>query len=146
MKSNNNNDDDIDYVRSLFFHDDREGDEDFDPNERMSEGRTALHWFAYYGDDTAINLFSYLKETDFNVCDDYGATPAHYAAWRGKGVALHALLRHGADPSRQTIYGQTIADLARAGGHIGIAEMMDKRIVKAETQRDKPNNSPAPRW
>ena len=142
MKSNNNNDDDIDYVRSLFFHDDREGDEDFDPNERIKGGQTALHWFAYYGDDTMINLLSNLSATDVNIADDNGMTAAHYAAWRGKGVALHALLRHGADPSRKTIYGQSIADLARAGGHIGIAEMRDKRITKAKTQRAKPTSPP----
>ncbi|MGC8924313.1 MAG: ankyrin repeat domain-containing protein, partial [Candidatus Micrarchaeia archaeon] len=53
---------------------------------------------------------------DVNAKDNYGRTPAHYAAWNGHPEPLKVLIEHGADVNAKNEYGKTPAHWAAANG------------------------------
>jgi uncharacterized protein len=54
-------------------------------------------------------------QADVNASDWWGYTPLHYAASRGDTEMIQYLVDHGADPTRLTRMGQSVADMARGG-------------------------------
>jgi len=61
---------------------------------------------------------------------EYGQTPLHRAAMRGRKAAAEMLLAHGADMNTRDWYGKTPLSLAKEGGHTEIVELLRKHGAK----------------
>ena len=66
-------------------------------------GRTAMHWFAYFGSDVAVFEVLIRADADINVTDSDGETPLHALMYNSDGSKLdllHAFLENGADVNK----------------------------------------------
>jgi ankyrin repeat protein len=65
------------------------------------------------------------RGADVNAVEAGGYTPLHQAADQGDAEMVRVLLERGARPDPQTDDGDTPRDLARAKGHVAVAEQLD---------------------
>ena len=70
-----------------------------DINAKDVDGRTALHWAAWYGYTEAVKLLLAVG-ADVNAKDDLGRTALHWAAWHGCTEVVALLKAHGAEEAR----------------------------------------------
>nr|XP_037875505.1 LOW QUALITY PROTEIN: ankyrin repeat domain-containing protein 50 [Bombyx mori] len=82
-----------------------------------AEVRTPLHVSAWQGHTDMVNLLITVGGARADGRDAARRTALHAAAWRGRRAALHALLRHGADPSALCSQGATPLGIAAQEGH-----------------------------
>ncbi len=86
-----------------------------DPNSRMADGATALHWAAYQDDrETAQALVD--AGADANVTNRYGVTPLSLACTNGSAAMIELLVRAKADVNLSLPEGETpLMTAARTG-------------------------------
>lgn len=65
-----------------------------------------------------------------DLADPQGATPLHYAALLGAGPLVEQLLAGGADPRKADEDGARPGDVARAEGHVDLAETLAEATAK----------------
>jgi cytohesin len=93
-------------------------------NARDSDGRTALHWAALYGQKKVMELLLATK-ADVNSLDEDGFTPLHWAATFNQSDAVKLLLANKANMNLKVPkYGWTALRLAVIHGHMATAEAL----------------------
>ena len=90
-------------------------DQHADPNERLGDGATALHWAAYWGDaETTERLIRAGAKVD--AANDVGVTPLLLASANEDATVVRHLLAAGANPNASSMLGESpIMAAARAG-------------------------------
>lgn len=82
-----------------------------DPDERDSNGLTALMYASVYGQNImALILLESQAKVDVNAADSEGSTPLHYAAFVPDDELARILLTHGANPHIKNNAGKTPLD------------------------------------
>jgi ankyrin repeat protein len=94
-----------------------------DVDERASDGTTALHWAAHFGD---LELVEALLErgADATLRNDYGATAIAAAAVEGDPAIIKALLDAGADVDSPNPEGQTVLMVVARTGRVDTARLL----------------------
>jgi len=97
-------------------------------NARNALGQTPLHRAASGGRaDVAEMLIK--RGADVNAREGWLAqTPLHWAAISGHADVVKLLLENDADPSIKDKNGKTALDVAREGGHVDVAEIIETFI------------------
>jgi ankyrin repeat protein len=88
-------------------------------------GRFALNWAALNDHPEIIKLLL-ARGAAINGQNLSGYTALHHAGEAGSASATQALLAGGADPDIRNANGATAADVARANGHMAVAEFIEK--------------------
>ena len=102
-----------------------------DPNARGRHDSTPLHSAAWGRNVSALEVL--LEEgSDVDARTDEGETPGMTAALRGEKEILEILFALSADPHAEDVHGTNLIDLAAAGGHEAIVNMLRKIGVKNE--------------
>ncbi|KAG7191283.1 palmitoyltransferase akr1 [Scheffersomyces spartinae] len=96
--------------------------------------RTSLHWAAYQGDITSVNLLLRFG-ADVNKVDDALFLPIHWAFMKGYKNVLKTLIEHGSDVSAKNNQGKDCFEIAK---DMNIYKMWIK--VLKEARRDPKNN------
>ncbi|MGE3519423.1 MAG: ankyrin repeat domain-containing protein [Vicinamibacterales bacterium] len=90
-------------------------DKKADPNQRMGDGATALHWAAYWGDAALVDRLI-RAGAKVDAANDLGVTPLMLASVNEDPAAATRLLAAGANANVATRNGQTaLMAAARAG-------------------------------
>mgnify|MGYP003335942898 CR=1 FL=1 len=109
----------------------------FDENVTVGEQKTPIVMFVVKARLTgAFNVFRQRK-FNFNIVDEFGNTPLHYAA-ESNGLYVEALLNEGLDPCAQNKKGHTpliVAVISKKTNHISL-------LADAMFIRDKDYNGP----
>jgi ankyrin repeat protein len=93
-------------------------------NARDSDGKTALHWAALYGQNKVMELLL-ANKADVNSLDEDGFTPLHWAATFNRSDAVKLLLANKANMNLKVQkYGWTPLRLAVIHGHMATAEAL----------------------
>ncbi|XP_053398711.1 uncharacterized protein LOC123558119 [Mercenaria mercenaria] len=71
-----------------------------------------------------------------NARDDYGATPLHYAAYRGLEEHMLVLLNHGADANAKDSLGDTPLDTARRHGNLNCWKLLASAMRLPTTDKN----------
>ena len=100
-----------------------------DPNAKSQHLSTPLH-SAAWGRNLKVAELLLEDGADVNAKTDEGETPAMTAALRGEKALLETLFSLSADPHAKDIHGSNLYDLASAGGHIQILNLLDNLKVK----------------
>ena len=87
------------------------------------DGLTALH-HAVDAEQKETVAALLAAKADPSALDSQGATPLHYAALLGSDELVQMLLRAGTDPKVEDEDGSNAAALARAEGHMALAELI----------------------
>ena len=96
-----------------------------DPNARGRHDSTPLHSAAWGRNVAALEVL--LEEgSDVDARTDEGETPGMTAALRGEKEILEILFALSADPHAEDVHGTNLIDLAAAGGHEAIVNMLRK--------------------
>jgi ankyrin repeat protein len=94
-----------------------------DVNAAASDGTTALHWAAHYGDAELVDRL--LKaHANVNVVNDYGATPLAQAAVFGDVGIMEKLLQAGADVESPNGDGQTALMIIARTSNVDAAKLL----------------------
>jgi uncharacterized protein len=102
-------------------------------SSRASDGTTALHWAAHWGDVALVERL--LKAgADARAVNDYGATPMSEAAERGDARLIRALLKAGADVESPNPEGQTALMTVARTGNVEAAQVLLKAGAKVDTR------------
>jgi len=102
-----------------------------DPNARGRHDSTPLHSAAWGRNVAALEVL--LEEgSDVDARTDEGETPGMTAALRGEKEILEILFALSADPHAKDVHGTNLIDLAGAGGHEAIVNMLRRIGVKNE--------------
>jgi Ankyrin repeats (3 copies)/Ankyrin repeat len=97
-----------------------------DPNLRNHYGRTALMFAAGYGELRIVEqLLAAGADPNLVPSDQSGWTALMAAAARGQAPVVAMLLRAKADTSLRARDGRTALELARAGGHVDTARLLE---------------------
>ena len=114
-------------------------------NDKMPEGRTALH---YAIDQDLYSIISLLLEygADPNVCDNRQRTPLHYAINKNfysmmTEDLISLLIDNGADVDARTMHGDTPLQLAVRYNAYAIVDLLLQNGVEVNT-KNKKNISP----
>jgi ankyrin repeat protein len=99
------------------------------PNAQSQHLSTPLH-SAAWGRNLKVAELLLEDGANVNAQTDEGETPAMTAALRGEKVLLETLLALSADPHAKDIHGSNLYDLASAGGHTKILDLLDDLKVK----------------
>ena len=95
-----------------------------DPNARLPDGTTALHWAAYRDDIDAVELLV-AAGAAVGAANRYGATPLSLAADAGYGAVVERLLAAGADANTALPGGETtLMSAARTGNLQSVAALV----------------------
>jgi ankyrin repeat protein len=98
-----------------------------DVNLRQTDGATALHWAAYYG-DAGMALLLLEAGADASAANREGSTPMWLAASQGNAAMISALLEGGADANEQLPLGRRPLMLAARSGHVdAVRALLDHR-------------------
>ena len=127
---------DLDAVRALL-------EEGADPEDRMEDKSSALHWAAVQGHYEIVEA---LLEAgaDRNVRSEDGGTPLHWSVFLGEPEMVELLLSEGADPNIANYSGQTPLDTISApweeleGITEWIAGMMQIEVDLEQIEEDRP--------
>jgi ankyrin repeat protein len=93
-------------------------------NARDSDGKTALHWAALYGQKKVMELLL-AEKADVNLLDEDGFTPLHWAATFNQSDAVKVLLANKANMNLKVQkYGWTALRLTVIHGHMATAEAL----------------------
>ena len=96
-----------------------------DANQKSSDGTTALHWAAYYGNAELVK--SLLRaEADPATHNDYGSSPMMEAATVGNTELIKLLLDAGVDAESANPEGQTALMAVARTGNLDAAELLIK--------------------
>jgi len=94
-----------------------------DVNQPSSDGTTALHWAAYYGNvELARRLLR--AEADPGTRNDYGSSPMQEAAAVGNVEMLELLLENGANVESPNVEGQTALMAVARTGNVDAARLL----------------------
>lgn len=96
---------------------------DFDINLSDTNGVTALHYAAYYGQDELCKILL-LNRADVNRCNKRGQTPLHLAALNNKTAVIRFLLDNGANINAIDLSGNTPLHDASERGNIGATKIL----------------------
>lgn len=96
---------------------------DFNINLSDSNGVTALHYGARYGQDEFCKILI-LNKADVNCADKKGQTPLHLAALNNKTVVIRLLLDNGANINAIDLAGNTPLHDASEMGNIGATKIL----------------------
>ena len=100
-------------------------DEGADPNQRQSDGATALHWAVHRDDVDAVNLLLDAG-ADVNAVNRLGASSLFIAAKAGHDDLIDRLLAAGADAGHALPQGETpLMTAARTGAARGVRSLLD---------------------
>ena len=95
-----------------------------DPNARLPDGTTALHWAAYRDDIDAVEMLV-AAAAAVGAANRYGATPLSLAADAGYGAVVERLLAAGADANTALPGGETtLMSAARTGNLQSVAALV----------------------
>jgi len=101
------------------------------PNARGRHDSTPLHSAAWGRNVAALEVL--LEEgSDVDARTDEGETPGMTASLRGEKEILEILFALSADPHAKDVHGTNLIDLAGAGGHEAIVNMLRRIGVKNE--------------
>jgi ankyrin repeat protein len=115
-----------------------------DVNAAQADGSTALHWAAYYSDDsTADALLKHDAKT--SVITDTGMTPLALACEAGDVDIVRLLLKHHADPNQTLKNGETPLMMAARTGRVPVMELLLKKGARIDT-REKLRGTTALMW
>ena len=96
---------------------------DVNVNAPQSDGATALHWAAHWGDaETAERLIR--AGANVNVRNDYGITPLSLASQNGNAAIIDKLLKAGARANDAVRAGETPLMLAARTGHVDAVALL----------------------
>jgi ankyrin repeat protein len=99
------------------------------PNQRGAMGDTLLHIAVEIGSiEDVMTLIA--AGADVNSIGDIGNTPVHSAAMLGKTEVAMRLLEFGGDPTRRNEFGESAVDVAKIGGHNGLAAALDGYVKR----------------
>lgn len=105
-----------------------------DPNARDANGMTALSYAVITGSQCRVARL--LEEgADVELANKWGVTPLMFAADNDRAAIAETLLRHGADPRRQSANQETAADRAR-----------QRESREAAAVLSRWSDPPHPRW
>jgi ankyrin repeat protein len=94
-----------------------------DVNARSSDGTTALHWAAHYGDAALVEQL--LKHhANPNAVNDYGSTPMTEAANFGNPAILEKMLKAGGSANSANPDGQSALMLVARTGNVEAARLL----------------------
>eukprot|EP01025_Chloroclados_australasicus_P039731 TRINITY_DN4131_c0_g1_i1.p2 TRINITY_DN4131_c0_g1~~TRINITY_DN4131_c0_g1_i1.p2 ORF type:complete len:181 (-),score=36.75 TRINITY_DN4131_c0_g1_i1:224-706(-) len=128
---------DLDKVKELI----KQNASDFNIDEADSEGRTALHFSAGYGEvDVAKELLS--NKANVNSVDNNKNTPLHYAAGYGIIECVKLLLEHGAGLTEKNDDGKTPLEVATLNEQTEIATLLKSKEEDAFLQARSCSTAP----
>ncbi len=96
-----------------------------DANQKSSDGTTALHWAAYYGNAELVKGLL-RAEADPATHNDYGSSPMMEAATVGNTELIKLLLDAGVDAESANPEGQTALMAVARTGNLDAAELLIK--------------------
>jgi uncharacterized protein len=97
-----------------------------DINQASSDGTTALHWAAYYGEVDLVKALLRAEAKPYTR-NDYGSSPMMEAATTGNLDIITALLNAGADVESPNLDGQTALMAVARTGNIEVAKLLLKK-------------------
>ena len=110
---------DLDKVRAVHADVGNAIDVNFnDPNN----GRTFLHWAAFYG-HASVAMFLLELGANKDIEGLGGATPLHLAAQEGRVEIVTLLLAKGADKNKANTRGATALSFAARHGHLSVVQV-----------------------
>ena len=109
----------VDHVRAVHADVGKDIDVNFrDPNN----GRTFLHWAAFYGHES-VAMFLIELGANKDIEGLGGATPLHLAAQEGRVEIVTLLLAKGADKNKANTRGATALSFAARHGHLSVVQV-----------------------
>ncbi len=115
-----------------------------DPNERLGDGATALHWAAYWGDAEIVDRLI-RAGAKVEVANDLGVTPLLLASTNEDSAVAKRLLAAGADPNAAGRSGQTPLMAAARAGRAEIAAALVARGANVNA-RESTHDQTALMW
>ncbi|RHZ86499.1 hypothetical protein Glove_50g106 [Diversispora epigaea] len=106
-------------------------------NQQDEEEKSALSYAATEGHGQVVETLL-ARGADTNLVDKYNWSSLMLAAYVGRANIVRQLLIAGADSSIKTVSGKTASILARDGGFIHVADMIENFIIP---NNNKNNNS-----
>ena len=106
-------------------------------DQTQGDGATALHWTAYWGEESTLQALVEAGAT-VNAANEYGATPLWAACATGQSAAVARLLSAGADPNLGLSSGETLLmRCAHTGSTDGVRALLTQGadIDAAEPER-----------
>ena len=100
-----------------------------DPNARGRQNSTPLH-SATWGRNKAVSKLLLEQGAEVDAKSNEGETPSMTAALRGEKELLEIFFALSADPHAKDIHGTNLLDLAAAGGHEAVFELLRDIGVK----------------
>lgn len=85
-----------------------------DVTTRDAEGRTPLHWAAFYGYATTVRQMLQ-QQAEVEARDHQQRTPGHWSAFKGHLAVVKALVEFGADVNARDAEGRTWLKMAMIG-------------------------------
>jgi hypothetical protein len=85
-----------------------------DVTTRDAEGKTPLHWAAFYGYTATVRQMLQ-QGAEVDARDEQGRTPAHWCAFKGHLSTIKALTDAGADLNARDNEGRTVLKMAVIG-------------------------------
>ncbi len=85
-----------------------------DVTTRDADGRTPLHWAAFYGYTTTVRTMLQ-QQADVNARDNQQRTPGHWASFKGYMAIVKMLVAAGADVNARDEAGRTMVAMAQIG-------------------------------
>jgi ankyrin repeat protein len=86
-----------------------------DVSTRDADGRTPLHWAAFYGYTSTVRTMLQQQDADANARDNQQRTPGHWAAFKGYLPVVKLLVANGADVNARDEAGRTLLAMAQIG-------------------------------
>jgi ankyrin repeat protein len=107
-------------------------------NEKDSDGRIALHFAAWRGNETVVRLLVD-RGADVKAEDNNAETVLHRAASKGNEAVVRLLVDRGADVKAKDNYGKTVLHSAASGGNEAVMRLLVDRgaDVKAKDEYRK---------
>jgi ankyrin repeat protein len=97
-----------------------------DVTTRDAEGKTPLHWAAFYGYTTTVRQMLQ-QEAEVDARDEQARTPGHWSAFKGHLAVVKVLVEFGADVNARDTEGRTMLKMALIGQKNDVEQFLRTR-------------------